>query len=130
MNESRHRLIFKKSRGCMMAVAETASSNSKSPSGTSKARRRSSKCSKTTKADQFTLSNVPTAQWIHVQAAPDLIVLVNRADNQFNPAAAKSESSKASISIPITGSGSAGAVSVPVKAMLTPTSRAAASKVV
>ena len=113
-----------------MAVLETASSNSKSPSGTSKARRRSSKCSKTTKAGQFTLSNVPTTQWIHVQAAPDLLVLVNRADNQFNPAAAKSEFSKGSISIPITGSGSAGAVSVPVKAMLTPTSRAAVSKVV
>ena len=83
-----------------MAVLETASSNSKSPSGTSKVRRRSSKCSKTTEAGQFTLSNVSTTQWIHVQAAPDLLVLVNRADNQFNPAAAKNEASKGSISIP------------------------------
>ena len=58
----------------MMAVAETASSSNKSPSGTTKARRRLSKCFKTSKSGQFHLLNKPIAQWIHAQAAPDLIV--------------------------------------------------------
>ena len=94
MNKHHHRPIFNKSRGCMMAVAETASSCSKSPSRTSKARSRLSKCFKTSKNGQLYLSKVPLAQWIRAQAAPDLIVFVNRTDNQFNPAAAKNVSSK------------------------------------
>ena len=73
MNTQAHRLIFNKSRGCMMAVAETASSCSKSPSGTSKARRRSSKCPKSAKSDGFTLSKAPPDQWIRAQAANNLI---------------------------------------------------------
>jgi guanyl-specific ribonuclease Sa len=43
MNTQSHRLIFNPTRGCMMAVAETASSASNTPSATSKARSRSSK---------------------------------------------------------------------------------------
>ena len=75
MNKNTYRLIFNKSRGCMMAVLETASNCSKSPTGTSKARRRSSKCSKTTKAGQFALSKVALAQWIRAQAAPDYMAI-------------------------------------------------------
>ena len=90
-----------------MAVAETAISSSKSPSGTSKANRRSSKCSKTTKAGQFSLSNVPPSQSIRVQAAPDLIVFLSRADSQINLLAAKNESSQTS-----TNSSSSGSVGV------------------
>ena len=74
MNKNTYRLVFNKSRGCMMAVLETASSSSKSPSATSKARHRLSKCSKTAKSDGVTLSNVPPAQWIRVQAAPIFLV--------------------------------------------------------
>ena len=57
-----------------MAVAETAGSCSKSPSGTTKARRRPSNCLKSAKSDGFTLSNVPPAQWIRAQAAPIFLV--------------------------------------------------------
>jgi len=78
----------------MMAVAETAGNCSKTPSGTSKASRRSSNCTKTAKSDGFTLSKVPLAQWIRAQAAPDLILFVNPAHIQFNLVAAKNVCSK------------------------------------
>jgi filamentous hemagglutinin len=74
MNKNNHRLIFNASRGCTMAVAETASSCSKNPSGTSKACRRAAKCSKSAKSDEFTLSKVPLAQWIRAQAAINSVV--------------------------------------------------------
>jgi filamentous hemagglutinin len=74
MNKNNHRLIFNASRGCMMAVAETASSCSKSPSATTSTRRKSSKCSKSAKGDRFTLSKVLLAQWIQAQAATIFIV--------------------------------------------------------
>ena len=90
-----------------MTVAETASSSSKSPSGTSKTRRRSSKCSKSVKSDEFNPSKVPPAQWIRAQAAPDLIVVTSPADNQINLLAAKNESSQTS-----TNSSSSGSLSV------------------
>ena len=74
MNKSTHRLIFNQRRGCLMAVAETAGSCTKSPSGTSKARRRSSKCSKASKSSLFHLLKMPLAQWIRAQAAPIFIL--------------------------------------------------------
>ena len=110
MNKNLYRIVFNQRRGQLMAVAETASSSSKSPSGTSKARRRSSNCSKTTrtpKNDQFHLSKVLPAQWIRAQAAPDLIAFASHADNQINLAAAKNESSQTS-----TNSSSSGSLSV------------------
>ena len=107
MNKNFYRIVFNQRCGCLMAVAETAISSSKSPSGTSKANRRSSKCSKTTKAGQFSLSNVPPSQSIRVQAAPDLIVFLSRADSQINLLAAKNESSQTS-----TNSSSSGSVGV------------------
>jgi len=82
MNKNTYRLVFNKSRGCMMAVLETASNCSKSPSGTSKARGRSSKCFKTTKACQLTLLNVPVARLIREQAALNLIVFASQAVNK------------------------------------------------
>ena len=110
MNKNLYRIVFNQRRGQLMAVAETASSCSKSPSGTSKASRRSSNCSKTTrtpKNDQFHLSKVLPAQWIRAQAAPNLIAFASHADNQINLAAAKNESSLNS-----TNSSSSGSVSV------------------
>ena len=58
-----------------MAVAETASSSSKSPSGTSKAHRRPSNCPKSAKSDEFTLSKEPPAQWLRAQAALDCVAI-------------------------------------------------------
>ncbi len=58
-----------------MAVAETASSCTKTPSSTSKGRRRAAKCSKTSKSDGFTPSKVPPAQWIRAQAAINSVAL-------------------------------------------------------
>ena len=53
-----------------MAVAETASSCSKSSVGTSTRRRKSSNCFQTTKSSQFSVSNLPLAQQMRGQAAP------------------------------------------------------------
>ena len=80
----------------MMAVAETASSCTKSPSDTTNARCRSSNRSKTSRNDEFTLSNVSLAQSIRAQAAPVLIVFGSYSDNQINLLAAKNESSQTS----------------------------------
>jgi filamentous hemagglutinin len=96
MNKNNHRLIFNKSSGGMMAVAETASSCTKSPSDTTNARCRSSNRSKTSRNDEFTLSNVSLAQSIRAQAAPVLIVFGSYSDNQINLLAAKNESSQTS----------------------------------
>ncbi len=60
-----------------MAVAETASSCTKSTSSTAKTRRKSSKCFKTSKDGQFHLSKVPLAQWIRARPAPKFIVFAN-----------------------------------------------------
>ena len=94
MNKDNHRLIFNASRSCMMAVAETATSCSKSPSGTSKARRKSSKCSKNAKSDGFNPSDRPLAQWARAQAAPDSGVSVA---HNLRPGIALSEAQMAQL---------------------------------
>jgi filamentous hemagglutinin len=96
MNKNNHLLIFNPTRGCTMAVAETASSATKTPSATSKAHLRPSKWSKSAKSYGFTPSEVPTAQWIRAQAAPVLMVFESYSDNQINLLAAKNESSQTS----------------------------------
>ena len=98
MNKNFHRIVFNQRRGCLMAVAETTSSSNKSPSGTSKARRRPSKYDRSTKAGQFALSKAHPEQWIRAQEALNLIVFASPADNSINLLAAKSESSQTSTS--------------------------------
>ena len=77
MNTQSYGLIFNASRGCMMAVAETASNASKSSSSTTRARRRSSKCKRSPaspKTDKFDPSKPPSAQQIQARAATNSIV--------------------------------------------------------
>jgi filamentous hemagglutinin len=56
-----------------MAVAESASSCSKSPSATSTARRRTLRCSQFAKSDGFTPLNRPLAQSVRARTAPAFI---------------------------------------------------------
>ena len=73
MNKNTHRLIFNASRGCMMAVAETVSSCSKSRAATSRACGRSPRCRQTPESSLHYPSNTPVAHVICAQAAPELI---------------------------------------------------------
>jgi hypothetical protein len=95
MNKHHHRLIFNASRGCMMAVAETADSCSKSRSTTSSARARSSKLRKTPLNSQFPSSNTPLAQVTCAQAAPECIVKGSAALNVYNNAKDIGDAAKA-----------------------------------
>ena len=80
MNKNTHRLVFNKSRSCVVAVSETARGCSKCASGTSsppKRRCKRSNYADTTKKDQFFLSNHSLAQQIRAQEAPIFIVIAS-----------------------------------------------------
>ena len=109
LNKAQHSLSFNASCGCRMAAAETVSSASKSSSGTSRARRRSSKHSRsptTPRTDQFARSKVPFAQQIQAHAATNSIVnnTVLATDSQINLLAAKNESNQISSNSSTSGS--------------------------
>ena len=94
MNKNTHRLIFNKSRSCLMAVAESASSCTKSASGTSSRGTRRSKftiCSKTLQNSPISASNSLLAQSIRAQAAHILIVR-STAQNTSSTTSFRSES--------------------------------------
>ena len=84
MNLQTHRVIFNKSRGCMMAVSEVASSTGKCKSGKSR-KSRTKRCkhlavpvSSPSKPNlgHFYPSNKPLAQSVRAQAATDLIAVI------------------------------------------------------
>lgn len=113
MNASSHRLIFNKSRGCLMAVSETASSSSKGASGTSCSRTTlqgsSTRC-KTLKTSQIKLLNKPLADVICAQAAPVFIASEHKASqsnqaSQSNTAKASTLAAGGNVNVTATGAG-------------------------
>ena len=73
MNKNTHIFICSASRSCMIAVAETVGSYSKSRSSASSAHGRIPRCRKTSESSALYLSNKPVAHVICAQAAPEVI---------------------------------------------------------